>query len=694
MSPSVAVAAIVCATLCLAGASQAAADATTIYVSPQGNDHWSGRLAAPNAAGTDGPLATLEGTRAAVRKAVQIARPVKVVLRGGTYRLRKPFVLGPRESGTDIDPVIYCGYHDEKPVISGGMPVTGWKRQDGDIWVADVPAVKAGEVYFRQLFVNGQRRDRARLPHNGWTTVVGSADTKTSNWAGNIEAKPGDDLSLRSFTFKPGDIRPDWTNLDDVEIVVLQYWMAARLRIQALDADRNTALFTGGSWRPLTWSFGYYADNVFEGIDQPGSWYLNRKTGTLYYHALPGEDMTQAEAIAPVCEQLLRIEGGVAMNEVVRGIWLSGLTFEHTSWDLPPKGYAFSQAELPAPSAIQATGACDCRIDNCTLSHLGGWGIELGRGCQDNVIEFNHINDVGAGCIKIGEPDDPGSDAAEACRITVSDNRLADGCKVYLGSPAVWVGQSGHNTISYNEISGQFVWAVSLGWNWSYFPLNRSRDNIVEKNHIHDLGTGTLGTHGALYCLGVSPGTVLRNNYIHDVGATAAWGAGEGIILDNGCVGILVENNIVHDAASGGWGCNFNCLGSLIINNIFVNGRRYQLTRYGDAPQGPPPPNGEVFSRNIVVWKEGPLFNEKDWWSFATLWDYNLYYQSAGEPVKFMHYSFDEWKAKGLDRDSIIADPLFVDPAKHDYRLRPDSPAYRLGFRPIDISDVGPRYTH
>jgi hypothetical protein len=184
---------------------------------------------------------------------------------------------------------------------------------------------------------------------------------------------------------------------------------------------------------------------------------------------------------------------------------------------------------------------------------------------------------------------------------------------------------------------------------------------------------------------------VLRGNYIHDVHAAEAWGAGEGIILDNGCVGILVENNVVHDAVSGGWGCNFNCLGNVIQNNVFVNGRRYQLTRYGDAPDGPPPPNGEVFSRNIVVWEEGPLFNEKDWWSFATLWDYNLYWRSDGKPVQFMGRSLNEWQAKGMDKHSVVADPLFVDPARHDYRVRPESPAHKIGFRSIDIRDVGPR---
>ena len=500
-----------------------------------------------------------------------------------------------------------------------------------------------------------------------------------------------DELARRSFQFRPGDLRQDWTNLEDVEVVVLQFWMASRLRIQSLDEQARSVLFTGGSWRPLTWSFGYYVDNVAQGLDAPGTWYLNRKTGVMQYHALPGEDLAQAEVVAPETLRLVRLAGDADRGEFVHDIVLRGLTFEHTAWELPGTGYHYTQAELPVPAAIQATGARRCAIEACILAHLGGWGIELGRGCQDNRITGCVLEDLGAGGVKLGEVNDPGSDAAEACRNEVSDSRFRDGCKVYLGAPALWVGQSGGNRIQHNEFTGQFMWAVSLGWNWSYFPLNRSRDNLVEKNHVHDLGTGVLGTHGALYCLGVSPGTTLRNNYIHHIHAAEAWGAGEGIILDNGCVGILVENNVVHDAVAGGWGCNFNCLGNIIQNNILANGRRYQLTRYGDAPEGRPPPNGEVFARNLVVWQEGPLFNEKDWWSFATLWDYNLYWQSRGEPVQFMKDTFDEWKAKGLDVHSIIADPLFVDLARNDFRLRPDSPALKLGFHPIDLSDAGPR---
>lgn len=305
------------------------------------------------------------------------------------------------------------------------------------------------------------------------------------------------------------------------------------------------------------------------------------------------------------------------------------------------------------------------------------------------------MRDLGAGCVKIGEPEDCSTDEEETLRTVISDNRFLDGAKVYLGAPGVWIGQSSGNTVSHNEVSGAFMWAISVGWRWTYFPLGRARDNIVEFNHCHHIGTGILGSHCAIYALGTSPGTVIRNNYIHHVYRSERWkGAGEGIILDNGCCGILVENNIVHDAAAGGYGSNFNCYGNIIQNNIFAYGKEYQLTVYGDQPTDGPQPKGEVFARNIIVWKEGPLIKEKDWPDFNTLWDYNLYFREGDQPVTFLsgrEYSLDQWRAKGLGEHSIIADPQFVDMKNCNFALKPDSPAFKLGFKPIDISAVGPR---
>ncbi|MGC8640229.1 MAG: right-handed parallel beta-helix repeat-containing protein [Isosphaeraceae bacterium] len=669
------------------------APAATLYLAPDGNDAWSGRRAEASADCGDGPVASLKGARDALRRlraAGVRGEPVTVLVKPGLYRVAEAVTFLPEDSGSPDAPVTYEASERGRAVFTGGRVVTGWTRGDGALWKAEAPDARQGDWSFRQLFVNGQRRPRARLPEVGMYSLHAPAQIDASGWAGN--PPPASERDRWSFQFKPGDIDKQWKNLSDVEIVVLQFWTEARLRIKAIDEKNHVAMFMGMSWRPLTWSGGYYVDNVYEGLRTPGSWHLDRARGVVYYHPLPGEDMSRVRVVAPAVEHLVRIEGDAASRRLVRDVIFRGLCFEHTTWSLPAAGFAYEQGELPAPSAVLVDGAVDCRIDRCDFAHLGGWGVEFRKGCRDCAVTRTTMRDLGAGCVKIGEPRNARDDAQETRSTIVSDNRFLGAGQVYLGSPAVWIGQSSRNLVSHNEISGPVMWAVSVGWTWSYFPLQRARDNVVEFNHCHDIGTGPLGAHCAIYALGTSPGTVIRNNYVHDVHSSSFWqGAGEGIILDNGCSGILVENNVVHDAVAGGFGTNFNCFGNIVLNNVFAYGNQYQLTVYGDAPTGAPQPKGEVFARNIVVWKEGPLIKEADWPSFRTLWDENLYWQDEGKPVSFMKYTFDQWKAKGLDVHSVVADPRFRDAAGRDFRLGPDSPAFRLGFRPIDLSTVGPR---
>jgi hypothetical protein len=47
------------------------------------------------------------------------------------------------------------------------------------------------------------------------------------------------------------------------------------------------------------------------------------------------------------------------------------------------------------------------------------------------------------------------------------------------------------------------------------------------------------------------------------------------------------------------------------------------------------------------------------------------------------------WQARGADRHSVVADPLLLDPANDDYRLKPESPAFKLGFEPIPVENIG-----
>src|ERR1019366_1312655 len=157
--------------LAMVAAAVAAPAPLTLYVATNGNDLWSGRLATPNKARTDGPLSTLAGARDRIRGERTGNQPVDVLVRGGTYCLPAPFVLEPQDSGTAEAPVLYAAFPREQPVFSGGHAVTGF-RQTGNLWETIIPDVKEGRWYFRQLFVNGQRRQRARSPNSGYYRIA------------------------------------------------------------------------------------------------------------------------------------------------------------------------------------------------------------------------------------------------------------------------------------------------------------------------------------------------------------------------------------------------------------------------------------------------------------------------------------------------------------------------------------------
>ncbi len=652
------------------------------YVAPDGNDANPGTEAQP--------LATLARARDLVREQKSRGQePMRVVLRGGIYRLQKPIVFGPEDSGSQQYPVTYEAYPNEQPIISGSVPITGWKRGEDGVWTVEIPEVKSGQWYFRQLFVNGQRRARARLPSEGLYQTSPGAATK------------------RSFTYQAGQLDPHWRNLRDVEVVALQYWTEGRLRIESLDEASHLATFTGDAFRPLSWNCGWYVENVAEGLRQPGQWYLDRTSGVLSYRPMATEEIETFDVVAPVIRNWLQLQGDYSNGQLVEHLVFRGLSFQHTSWDLdeelgysypqaaielvpgdllwaghPQEGLTTPQSQIEVPAGIHARGAHHVCFEGNEFTHTGGWGINLGPGCADNVVVGNTWRDMGAGGIRVGSPHTTFRDEEEARRTTISDNTFQDGCAVFLGSPAIWIGMSSGNRIAHNEISGKWQWAISVGFQWGYMPPQNARDNIVEYNHCHHVCNAPLQTHAVIYLLGVQPGTVVRYNHVHH--CTGA----HGICLDNSSAGILVEHNVVHHGQRGALVFNFNDLGNIIQNNIFALAQQGQMFRYGDA--GKLDQTGILY-RNIFYWQNDRLFNRDTWPNYDIVMDYNLYYDASAAPITFLGFTLDEWREKGLDTHSVVADPLFVDPANGDFTLRPDSPALALGFKPIDIRPVGPR---
>ncbi len=650
-----------------------------VYVSPDGDDSWNGRLPAPDGKG-GGPFATLRRARDALRRLTADGRragPVTVLLRGGTYRLTEPLVLEPKDSGTQDAPVTYAAYPGERPVVSGGRRITGWKAGGDGAWQVRLPQVKAGRWRFRQLFVDGHRRPRARMPNEGWFHLVGLVKPKDR----------GDAVNRRAFRFKPGDIRADWTNLRDVEIVKFFGWSETRLPIARVDEPEHVVWFAGpcsrSKRRPFDW-YGprYVVENVPEGLDRPGEWYLDRKTGVLSYRPMPGETMGETPVVAPALDCLVRLEGDAACGDFVRHVTFRGLTFAHGGAAFPEGGYQERQSDVFVPGAIRGTGLRHCRFEGNEIVHVGTYAIELLAGSRHNAIVGNHMHDLGAGGVKVDGPRRPPTPDEETSHTVITDNRIHDGGHIYLGGTGIWVGHSGHNTISHNAVHDLYGMGISIGWVWRYV-LTPAHHNIVEYNHVYDLGHGKVGASSGLYTLARQPGTVLRCNLVHDIvrytdGPTHPT---FGIQVDNGSGEILFEKNVVYNVPDACW----KQMGQkhVVRNNIFAFADGYEILRRRDE-------GALTFTRNIVLSDDGKIFGDS-WTKQNYQADHNLYWDTSDQPQDFGGKSFQAWQAAGHDRHSLFADPKFRDPAAGDFRLPPESPAFKVGFEPIDLRTVGPR---
>ncbi|MBC7288362.1 MAG: right-handed parallel beta-helix repeat-containing protein [Armatimonadetes bacterium] len=648
------------------------------YVATNGNDNWSGRFPEPKPDGTDGPFATVARAQQAVRELrrsqPQRNAPVTVLIRGGVYYLPEPLVLTPMDSGTPASPTVYEAYPGEMPVLSGGRRLTGWRTTDKGWWEVHIPEVERGEWDFCQLWVNGERRYRPRLPKDSYYFIAAEAPPTEENRGKGYDR----------FVFEDGQIRADWHNLGDVDVLVFHMWTMSRLRIKSVDEATRTVTFTGPTvgevwYADFAKGRRFIVENVREALERPGEWYLDKTTGVLTYIPMPGEKPETANVVAPRLERLLQLVGDGAAGLWVENVIFRGIVFEHCNWVEGPKGYAFAQAEAILPGAISATYARDCVFEDCAVRHVGAYAVEFGRGCKNCRLENCDLWDLGAGGVKIGEMgirSDP-NDVAD--HNVVRNCTIAHGGRLHPAGIGVWIGQSPDNLIEHNDIFDFYYSGMSIGWTWGYGPALAQR-NVVQYNHIYQIGQRVLSDMGCIYTLGNHEGTVLRFNHMHDV--DHYYYGGWGIYFDEGTTGILAEDNVVYRTNGG---CFHQHYGrdNIVRNNIFAFDQSQQVART----------RGEdhisfIFERNIVYWKDGVLLGG-NFSGTGYRFDYNVYWNAAGDEITFAGMSLDEWRKNGQDVHSIIADPLFVDPEKGDFRLKTDSPAFRIGFEPIDISTAG-----
>lgn len=584
-------------TLMLSGFSMVtcAADAADFFVAVDGKD--------ANPGTQEKPFATIDRARIAVREIVAAGpeRDITVVIRGGSYRIAEPIVFGPEDSGTDRFSITYKAFPGEKPVISGGRVISGWKVGADDIWTVELPDVKAGHWAFRQLFVNGQRASRAREPNKGYFRVekVG-ADRRTN------------------FRFREGDLRA-YRNVQQLELVFLHDWSITRVPVKSID-EQNRKLTVQhqvggpGSWTNMDWfekQPRYYLENSREFLDSPGEWHLDGASGVLSYCPRPGEEIGEVEVVAPVTKQFLVVCGDVRKDRPVRNLHFVGLRFEHAGWS-PPQGiYWGRQActywtpetvaagrrhEEADPAAVQFDLAQSCSFEDGGVTHVGASGIWFGRSCQDNRLVGTVVSDTGGNGVMIGEGqvrnvgEDPWWETAPeqpAVRNTAANNVVERCGQELFGAVGIWVGLAGKTTVSHNEVRHHPYTGISIGWMW-WNPRSRPEprktpceQTLVADNHIHHIML-TLSDGGGIYSLGTQPGSALRGNLIHAVPANVGRAESNGMFLDQGTGEFVIEGNVIYDVPRSplrfhkGWT-------NLVRNNVLEVRPGVPTVRYNDT---------------------------------------------------------------------------------------------------------------
>lgn len=654
--------------------------AATFYVSTQGQANWSGTLPEPDADGSDGPFASLESARDAVRnmRVAQRDERVEILIRGGTYYLTKPFILAPEDSGSEAHPVIYAAYPGEQPIFSGGVKIMGWHPTDRNRWSASVD-VGCEAFSPRQLFINGRRAQRARMPNTGFFRSSGD-----SSLAPKFEL-PLPLMGKPAETIQPG-----------AEAVVLLAWSSLRRPIIAVDKLRGIATLAGdsggavvrnderGNLRLKEEDARFYFENLPQFLNSTGEWYYDPKKCEVTYWPLMSQNLAAEEAVLSRVPVLWRFDGDPANNRFVRHVVVQGLTFKHTNWETGAEGYSDNpQGAVRVPAAIQANGMEHCVIEDCRLGNLGGYGIEMGPAAKNNRVVRNVIYDAGAGGIRLGNSEITLSRMPQERSYgnEITDNHIHHIGEIFAGGVGILVCQSSGNLVAHNLIHDTYYTGISVGWTWGYGE-SQAAGNRIEYNHLYNICRGMLDDVGGIYTLGISPGTVIRNNLIHDLQASLE--RGRGIYLDEGTSGVVVENNVVYRTGSAGFHVHYG-KDNLVQNNVFALCADQQVSRLKEEDS-----ESFVFRRNIVYLDSGSVVGRSRS-AGGMRFEQNLYFDIRGEPLRFLRQSWTDWNASGQDAGSLVADPLFKSPSQGDFTLSADSPAFALDFQPLDLSTVGPR---
>jgi hypothetical protein len=487
---------------------------------------------------------------------------ILVYLRGGTYIIDSTISFETKDSGENGFNVIYKAYNDEKPVICGGKKVTGWSLYDASKNI--YKAVIDTGISFRQIYVNGRRAVRARIPN--LTDII--------TFAGYYTA-----ISSNPFVVNTSEVS-NWSKLNEVECVWVAHWHEKRAHISSFETngDKTTIDFTSpenaspvlnqATNEETNHKTSYYFENAYEFLDEEGEWYLDNDAHILYYKPRSSEDIYNSEVITPVVENLVTLTGNI------HNIQFYGITFEYSNWTEPDKyGYLDWQAGLQLetnggsaiPGMIQIDYANNLRFEKNIFVHSGAHGLVTVHNTSNVTVIGNKFTDMAGGGIYFNSAIGNGASSHDV----ISNNLVEKIGRVYSDCVGIVATNVANMTIEHNLIQYCPYTGISIGWSWDDTDKG-SLNNDVSYNRInyimqlHDDG-------GGIYTLGRMPNSNFHNNYISHIVRSSYQGGNPfaGIYLDNGSCYKTVENNVLDSTFSAFYAINAPNHDNTIHNNYY-----------------------------------------------------------------------------------------------------------------------------
>lgn len=620
-------------------------------------------------------------------------QPITIKITDEIYYVTEPIHIGNDVSLVTIEP-------KTKTLLSGGIRVKGFVNDTfHGAECLSVDLSSYGDLKFTDFYVNGKAAMMPKYPEEGTLD------------AQSVE-NPIAELSEGSKWFivkeKDFDIINRFSNLEDSIISFNHLWVDEHTPIESVDREERKITFQYRSRFSVVMSDARYAlnyviENVPEMFGKPNEWYYDRPRKKLYY--IPENAEIKAEDMVgfiPVTDKIFCVSG--TNEDPVQDIAIRNFDIAYTKGDY--QSFANKDGEImgdgPYASDPQAVGnahggieignARFCSVENCNLYCFGVHAIVVKDGSRNIRLTGNRIHNIGAGAIVISGGAVGSDESTHTYGNTISRNRIFHCGNRYLSACGILLKHTYGNTVSYNEIGYLYYTGISCGWVWGYAD-SICHHNRIEKNHIHHLGLGRLSDMGGVYLLGKQLGTVVQGNLIHDI-KSKTYG-GWAIYTDEGSRYILIENNICYNTSEASYHQHYGKMNT-IRNNIFAFGGEYAMM-YTKREHH----TGIIAENNILVTRGKPMLNtafspEDDGGDLKEfVFGKNLIFDMENENPILLKTAKKEYtlsgakEAFGMDTDSVIRDPGFVDIENYDFRLKETSPAKSIGFKDIDISDVG-----